>query len=351
MIDVPPPAPEATVHVGNHFSHNSHHSHGVGHGSSFGTERAQSKSSHQGPQSDHSSHFRSLFDKSSFEPATAQSGSRPPSISPTSSEKPAGSNNYTVQQGDSLWQISNRMRSGGDTRNNWDIMGEIARDNGIKNPDMLTPGQGLNLRGPMGPNTPAKDPSSPINNVSSALPGARADGLPGAKGDGIRHISQYTPAGADAKYTNADQNCGPAIMAMIARSQGKGAGMTDAQLINELGKVGHTDATGTSGNGLIAMADQMGLKSESIAGANTDWVKSQLQQGKRVIANGDFHAVDQREDPTKTSAHYILVAGMDQNGNFMVEDPADGNLRLLTPAQLADFTNSNPEGGFNIAVG
>lgn len=329
------------MNIGNRFSHNSHHSQGVGHGSSHGSERAQSTGSHTGPQSDRSSHFRSLFDRSSFEP------------SKTSTEKPTGSNNYTVQQGDSLWQISNRMRSAGDSRNNWDIMGEIARDNGIKNPDLILPGQGLNLRGPMGPDTfsPAKDPSSPITGASSELPGARKDGRPGALGDGIRHISQYAPAGADAQYANADQNCGPAIMAMIARSKGKGDGLTDAQLITELGKVGHTDASGTSGNGLIAMADQLGMKSEAIAGSDPAWVKGQLQQGKRVIANGDFHAIDQREDPTKTSAHYILVAGIDQKGNYLVEDPADGNLRSITPAQLQDFTASNPEGGFSIAVG
>ena len=259
----------------------------------------------------------------------------------------AGGHSYTVRQGDSLWNLSNRMRSGGDTRGNWDIINEIVRDNGIKNPNLIFPGQTFNLRGPMGPDTfsPAANPNSPI--AGAGGPGPR----PAQGGDGVPYINQLNPAGKDAAYTNADQNCGPAVMAMIAKSRGLGGNLDDADLIMALGKTGQTDATGTSGNGLIAMADELGLKTEAAPGANSQWVMNQLAQGKDVIANGDFWALPQHADAGQTSPHYILLTGVDQNGNIMVKDPIDPNVKTITPGQLDAYTNANPEGGFNIAVG
>lgn len=257
----------------------------------------------------------------------------------------SGGNRYTVQHGDSLWQISDRMRAGGDQRGNWDIVNEIARDNGIKNPDLIFPGNTLNLRGPMSADSfvPAKDPSSPITGNPQETPGAH--------NDGIKWIGQLNPAGADGDYTNAEQNCGPAVMAMLARKNGQGGNLSDADLITSLGKTGHTDASGTTGNGLIAMADQMGLKSEASPGANSAWVMSQLAQGKSVVANGDYYALPQHADANKDSAHYVLLTGLDANGNIKVEDPMDGNVRAITPGQLDQFNSANPEGGFNIAFG
>jgi hypothetical protein len=103
-----------------------------------------------------------------------------------------------------------------------------------------------------------------------------------------RHRSQYRPAGAERGYYNGPSNCGPTSMAMIARAFGYGAGMTDAQLINHLGQQGGTSAAGTSVNGIVAMAQAMGKQGQIRGpGANADWIREQLQQGKKVVANGD----------------------------------------------------------------
>jgi hypothetical protein len=185
--------------------------------------------------------------------------------------------------------------------------------------------------------TPSKAPTSPTQQGA------------GAQGDGVPWIGQMKPTGADASYKNADQNCGPAVMAMIARERGMGKGMDDADLITELGKVGQTDGTGTTGNGLIAMADKMGLKSEAQPGANSQWVMSQLAQGKDVVSNGDYHALPQHPNANETSPHYILLTGIDAQGNIMVEDPMDPNVRSITPDQLDAYNRAQPEGGFNIA--
>jgi hypothetical protein len=77
----------------------------------------------------------------------------------------------------------------------------------------------------------------------------------------------------------------------------------------------------------------------------------QLAQGKTVVANGDYYALPTHADATKDSPHYILLTGLDANGNIKVEDPMDGNLRAITPDQLSQFNAGQPEGGFNIAFG
>jgi hypothetical protein len=255
---------------------------------------------------------------------------------------------YHVQKGDTLWGIADKMRAGGDTRGHWDIINEIARDNGIQNPNLIYAGSDLKLRQAIGGSdtfTPA--PAGPT--TGGAAPAGGVAGNPGPAG-GTPFISQYTPNGADANYRNGDANCGPTVMAMIARGYNQGGNITDAQLINRLGDIGGTDHTGTSGNGLIAMAEHLGLKTGAAAGANVDWAVAQLQQGKYVIANGDFYEIPQHRDPNNTSGHYVLLTGLDRNGNVLVRDPADQSARVMTIDQLRQFEAAHPNGGFNISV-
>jgi hypothetical protein len=176
-------------------------------------------------------------------------------------------------------------------------------------------------------------------------------GRTGPEGKPVPHISQFNPAGADAAY-NGTMNCGPAGAAMIARSVGYGKELTDAQLVNKLAAVGGTDPNvGTSGNGMIAMFEEMGMTTAAREGADLGWIQGELQAGKFVTALGDFYEVPGRVDPGLSSGHYLTVIGMDrQTGDFQVMDSADAQVRSLTPAQLSNFINSLPEGGFTISA-
>jgi predicted double-glycine peptidase len=210
---------------------------------------------------------------------------------------------------------------------------------------------------PSAPSAPAPAPSAPAPAPAPA-PSSPVGG-PAPIGDGqhvigrdVPYINQLSPTGADGSYTNGAMNCGPTAMAMLARSMGIGAGMTDAQLINHLGEIGGTNSTeGTNVNGIVAMANAMGQNAQVNTGTDVSWMADQLRQGKQIVALGDFHAMPPHQDDARTSGHFVTVTGMDANGNFLVRDPADPNVRTVTPEQMAQFLGSHPAGGHTIAVG
>ncbi|MBM3275006.1 MAG: C39 family peptidase [Candidatus Sericytochromatia bacterium] len=166
------------------------------------------------------------------------------------------------------------------------------------------------------------------------------------------YISQYSPAGREFGYTNGNANCGPASMAMVARAIGYGSNLNDAQLINYLGGVGRTGASGTSVNGIAAMAQTMGLAAEIRgSGPDTAWIAQQLTAGRYVVANGDYFAMAPHANPNRTSGHYVLITGRDAYGRFLVQDPADPDARAVDEQELAHYIRSNTNGGFQVAVG
>jgi len=199
----------------------------------------------------------------------------------------------------------------------------------------------------MGTATPAL-PATPAAPVDPAKPAI-------SEATNLKWIGQLAPAGADSTYTNGEANCGPACAASIARAVGYGEGKTDAALVQELAAVGGTTAEGTSGNGLIAMYDQMGLETAAAAGADMTWINSQLTAGHYVTALGDYYQVPGRTDPAQSAGHYLNVSGYheaskNQDAWYKVTDPMDEALNKLSAAQLQAFITAAPVGGFVIAT-
>ncbi len=168
----------------------------------------------------------------------------------------------------------------------------------------------------------------------------------------VPYISQYNPAGAENGYTNGKANCGPTSMAMIARSFGYGSDLTDAQLINHLGKAGGTTSDGTDIGGILKMAKKMGLPGEQRGpGADVEWIANQLRDGKLVVANGDIYELGNKANPAKTSGHYVVVESVDEKGTFQVKAPANETVSTVSPEELERFINENPNGGYQFAIG
>lgn len=294
---------------------------------------------------------------SSAPPSSASSTPAPAGSSspPTSSSTVPGSD-YLVQRGDTLWAIASRLKANGAEGSHWDIINRIVSMNPqIKDPNLIYTGDTLKLPGVTGANgsnyTPSPSLPAPVDLNPTPATNRVEDREP-TRRTNVPYINQYRPDGAERGYGNGPSNCGPTSAAMIARSLGYGQGMTDAQLINHLGAIGGTTAAGTSVNGISAMARAMGKQGVVKGpGANTDWMVEQLRAGKQVVANGDYYAMPPHQDEGRTSGHYVTVYGVDGNGNFLVHDPADKNVKSVTAAQMRHFINSNPNGGWQVSIG
>ncbi len=300
-------------------------------------------------------HIRSLFPggkepRGAELPPSSPSPSQQPQAPAPVGQVPPGAqagDSYHIKRGDTLWAIASRLRAQGMPGGHWDIIRKIQQLNPkITNPNLIYAGDTIRLPAVTGSYTP---PSKPPVEVTP--PPRVEDNRPAGPGN-VPFISQYRPVGAERGYSNGPSNCGPTSMAMIARAMGYGKGMSDAQLINHLGRIGGTTGAGTSVNGIVAMARAMG-KTGTVKGPGPDveWIAQQLRAGKLVVANGDYHAMPPHQNEARTSGHYVTVAGLDAQGNFIVRDPADQNVKTVTPAQLRHFIRSNPNGGWAISIG
>jgi hypothetical protein len=219
------------------------------------------------------------------------------------------------------------------------------------------------------PEAPAAEPNGPTKADAPAEP------APATAGE-THHISQYHPAGQDAAYNSATgvtngngvfqpgyAQCGATSSAMAMRALGYGEGLTDAQLILEMGGIVGTHITNGTGAYVLQQGlDGMdGFQAELAGpGADTAWIRQRLQSGDQVLANGNYYTMAPHENWGQYNAnpgaggHYVAVVGLDDEGRFLVHDPAwdnGGAPIALTDAQLATFINANTNGGFQVAVG
>ena len=253
-----------------------------------------------------------------------------PPAPPPAAEAPKPATDV-VQGGDSLSAIAQRVLGDG---NRWRELYELNRDVIGDNPNVIHAGQELRLPGgatPAPAPAPAPGPGTPVK---------------------APYINQYHPAGEAQGYTNGPSNCGPTSMAIIGRAFGYGEGMSDAKLINHLGAIGGTTGAGTSVGGLAKMAQKMGLTAETRGpGPQVGWIAEQLRAGKMVVANGDYHEMNPHRNVNKTSGHYVAVVGIEADGTFLVHDPADKNVHRVSQDEMARFIRSNPNGGYQTAIG
>ncbi len=164
------------------------------------------------------------------------------------------------------------------------------------------------------------------------------------------YISQRTPEGAGPDF-DGSASCGPACMAMIARVLGYGRALDDHQLVVHLGAIGSTNLEfGTEVAGMVAMASAMGRGCLVRPGDDLAWMRGALRSGGVVVANGEYYVMPPHEDPDTREGHFVLVYGLEHNGDFRVHDPEDPAVRTVKPADMARFLREHDKGGFQLAV-
>lgn len=156
----------------------------------------------------------------------------------------------------------------------------------------------------------------------------------------VPEINQNNPVGNDGNYWNGSSNCGPASLAMIARAVGYRGDLDDADLVMNLYRLANTDGdNGTGVPNMEAALQKMGLQTEtSWHSANVDKMAAQLEAGNMIVANGDFYALGVPGRANSSDAgHYIVVEGMDGNGNFIINEPWDGRQYSVSRGQMQQF--------------
>jgi hypothetical protein len=164
----------------------------------------------------------------------------------------------------------------------------------------------------------------------------------------LPHINQMNPRGAARGYRGG-HNCAPAVVAMVTRGYGNLPGMSDASLIEHLGK-GLVGADGTTPLGLARMLARAGVPhgGKALGCCYEDAeVRDQLHRGNTLIAQ-----VRSFDPTTHTdSAHYVLIRGMTRDGNYVISDPLANRPYTVTPQQLKDaIKRAPPDGGMLIPI-
>jgi hypothetical protein len=171
-----------------------------------------------------------------------------------------------------------------------------------------------------------------------------------AKATPVPYVDQYHPPGTDATY-DGTENCGPAVLAGIAKGHGETGGLQDGQLVMLLAEVAGTNEIGTTGYGMMDGLAFLGLETLANRGADLDWIDNELAAGHDVIAAGDYYAIGGREQPGRHAGHYIAVmAARGDWSKYDVMDPAGRTVTSLADWELENFIESHPQGGFTLSA-
>ncbi|MDQ3264452.1 MAG: LysM peptidoglycan-binding domain-containing protein [Myxococcota bacterium] len=237
--------------------------------------------------------------------------------------------NCQVVRGDTLNKLSQRYGVS---------VAELARANGIANPDLILAGSTLRIPGHSG--------------QSSFEPAARGGGQPGSGGQpGVKSglAAGGVPGGVPGAGATLNQlnfpggayKCGPTSVAMLADALGLSGGDA-AALVQQLSDAFGIDAMGqTPVDTINGMLDRLGIGYQRFSGAGADALAALKAAGKGII-NGD----------SGIGGHYMMVDGYDPaTDTFTIKDPNGGVVKQMTSWELSAFVTNNSNGGFIFAAG
>ena len=159
--------------------------------------------------------------------------------------------------------------------------------------------------------TPLSFPSSITNGSNQTTPAA-PNSTPSA--DGGLPVPLYNQNNVGAG-SNGGRYCGPTSVKMALEYYGI------RHDVNTIGSAVMTPSSGASHQGMLDYVQGAGLTGSTMEyGVSLDWMKAQTDAGKPVLAS-----VRGNYGPRSTNGHIVVVVGVTQTGNVIINDPAGGN--------------------------
>jgi hypothetical protein len=142
----------------------------------------------------------------------------------------------------------------------------------------------------------------------------------------------------------SDTDCGPAAAAMLARAKGGKEGVSDKQLMNELGSR-HSTREGTTPKQLSKMLADEGIAvKKGTSQLDKGALDGTLTSGGKAVAMVDSNKIVPGGDTKPAGkAHWVVIDGMDDQGRYMVKDPGNASSYFVKADTLANAVSSGRE--------
>ena len=142
----------------------------------------------------------------------------------------------------------------------------------------------------------------------------------------------------------SETDCGAAAAAMLLRAKGGKEGVSDKQLIKDLGSI-YSTREGTTPKQLSKMLANEGIQvKQGTSQLDKGALDGTLASGGKAVAMVDSNKiVPGGEAKPAGKAHWVVIDGMDDKGRYMVKDPAKASSYFVKPETLAKAVDSTRE--------
>lgn len=168
--------------------------------------------------------------------------------------------------------------------------------------------------------------------IESALQSARTPVLESSNasstpGEFVNYYQTDYPNVAYSNYgTIKSHGCGPTSLAMVLTYL-LDEEITPIETTKAAEVGGYTSSNGTYHSYFGAMADKYGVECEQIDGATREQIATNLNEDKTIIllTVGRGGNGGQAQGTFTSGGHFIVVRGIDENGQAIIADPASRN--------------------------
>jgi hypothetical protein len=137
--------------------------------------------------------------------------------------------------------------------------------------------------------------------------------------------------------------CGAAVVAMLGGSKTPESLQDPAQYMKDLAKVGSDGKTGTTPQEMASMLAHEGIGvTQGVKNFDQRLLDSTLEKGNKAVALVDSNEILPNGGGKGPSApHWVVIDGKDDQGNYLVRDPATGRSDYLPASQLKDAVDTS----------